>query len=191
MENNLVELKFDRVNEYFEKFKKEYDAEYERNKTSRTRTIVPYHMLIRPAVASGMGLIVVFMAHYGFSDIPKIKSNGISGALSHMIEILSSWVIPAIALVLIASFLVNFVRMMAHSYETTIEYTKTEYYRKIKPRMLDKLHTELHNSITENMLIFAKNGLVIGPNLNSNENKKIFSEAERRLITSGKQFSRT
>ena len=57
--------------------------------------------------------------------------------------------------------------------------------------MLDKLHTELHNSITENMLIFAKNGLVIGPNLNSNENKKIFSEAERRLITSGKQFSRT
>jgi hypothetical protein len=45
MENNVVELKFDRVNEYFEKFKKEYDAEYERNKTSGTRTIVPYHML--------------------------------------------------------------------------------------------------------------------------------------------------
>ena len=54
MENNVVELKFDRVNEYFEKFKKEYDAEYERNKTSGTRTIVPYHMLIRPVVASGM-----------------------------------------------------------------------------------------------------------------------------------------
>ena len=119
MENNVVELKFDRVNEYFEKFKKEYDAEYERNKTSGTRTIVPYHMLIRPAVASGMGLIVVFMAHYGFSNIPKINSNDISGSLSHMIEILSSWVIPAMALVLIASFLINFVRMMAHSYETT------------------------------------------------------------------------
>ena len=120
MENNVVELKFDRVNEYFEKFKKEYDAEYERNKTSGTRTIVPYHMLIRPAVASGMGLIVVFMAHYGFSNIPKINSNDISGSLSHMIEILSSWVIPAMALVLIASFLKNFVRMMAHSYVTTI-----------------------------------------------------------------------
>lgn len=103
-----------------------------------------------------------------------------------MIEILSSWVIPAMALVLIASFLINFVRMMAHSYEITDEYTKTEYYHKIKPRMLEKLHAELHNSITENMLIFAKNGLAIGPNLNSNESKKIFSEAERRLITSGK-----
>lgn len=73
MENNVVELKFDRVNEYFEKFKKEYDAEYERNKTSGTRTIVPYHMLIRPAVASGMGLIVVFMAHYGFFKYTQNK----------------------------------------------------------------------------------------------------------------------
>lgn len=181
MENNVVELKFDRVNEYFEKFKKEYDDEYERNKTSGTRTIVPYHMLIRPAVASGMGLIVVFMAHYGFSGIPKIKSNDISGALSHMIEILSSWVIPAMALVLIASFLVNFVRMMVHSYETTIEYTKNEYYRKIKSRMLNKLRTELHDSITESMLVFDTTGMIVSPNLSTNENKKIFSEAERRL----------
>jgi hypothetical protein len=181
MENNVVELKFDRVNEYFEKFKKEYDAEYERNKTSGTRTIVPYHMLIRPAVASGMGLIVVFMAHYGFSNIPKINSNDISGSLSHMIEILSSWVIPAMALVLIASFLINFVRMMAHSYETTIEYTKNEYYRKIKSRMLNKLRTELHDSITESMLVFDTTGMIVSPNLSTNENKKIFSEAERRL----------
>lgn len=79
MANNVVELKFDRVNEYFDKFKTEYESEYERNKTSGTRTVVPYHMLIRPAVASGMGLIVVFMAYYGFSGIPKINSNDISG----------------------------------------------------------------------------------------------------------------
>ena len=186
MENNLVELKFDRVNEYFEKFKKEYDAEYERNKTSGTRTIVPYHMLIRPAVASGIGLIVVFMAHYGFSNIPKINSNDISGSLSHMIEILSSWVMPAVVLFFIAVFLITIVRVMVNSYEITDEYTKTEYYHKIKPRMLDKLRAELHNSITENMLIFAKNGLIIGPDLNSNESRKIFGEAEKRLNQNGK-----
>lgn len=186
MENNVVELKFDRVNEYFEKFKKEYDAEYERNKTSGTRTIVPYHMLIRPTVASGMGLIVVFMAHYGFSNIPKINSNDISGSLSHMIEILSSWVIPAMALVLIASFLINFVRMMVHSYETTIEYTKNEYYRKIKSRMLNKLRTELHDSITESMLIFDTNGMIVAPNLSTNESRKIFGVAEKSLNQNGK-----
>ena len=43
MENNLVELKFDRVNEYFERFKKEYADEYERNKTSGTRK--KYHII--------------------------------------------------------------------------------------------------------------------------------------------------
>ena len=186
MKNNVVELKFDRVNEYFEKFKKEYDAEYERNKTSGTRTIVPYHMLIRPAISSGMGLIVVFMAHYGFSNIPKINSNNISGSLSHMIEILSSWVIPAMALVLMASFLINFVRMMTHSYETTIEYTKNEYYRKIKSRMLNKLRTELHDSITESMLVFDTTGMIVSPNLSTNESRKIFGEAEKRLNQNGK-----
>ena len=186
MKNNVVELKFDRVNEYFEKFKKEYDSEYERNKTSGTRTIVPYHMLIRPAVSSGMGLIVVFMAHYGFSNIPKINSNNISGSLSHMIEILSSWVIPAMALVLMASFLINFVRMMTHSYETTIEYTKNEYYRKIKSRMLNKLRTELHDSITESMLVFDTTGMIVSPNLSTNESRKIFGEAEKRLNQNGK-----
>lgn len=181
MENNLVELKYDKVNKYFEKFKKEYDAEYERNKTSGTRTIVPYHMLIRPAVASGMGLIVIFMAHYGFSDISKINSNDISGSLSHMIEILSSCVIPAMALVIIASFLINFVRMMVHSYETTIEYTKKEYYNKIKSIMIEQIQSELSNLITEDMLIFDKDSLIIAPNLNTNENIKLFKQIEREL----------
>ena len=176
MENNVVELKFDRVNEYFEKFKKEYDADYEANKEKGTRTVIPYHMLITPTVSSGIILIAFFIANHAFSVLPKTNSN----------DILSSWVMPAVVLFFIAVFLITIVRVMVNSYEITDEYTKTEYYHKIKPRMLEKLHAELHNSITENMLIFAKNGLAIGPNLNSNESKKIFSEAERRLITSGK-----
>lgn len=30
MENNLVELKYDKVNEYFEKFKQKYTNDYEK-----------------------------------------------------------------------------------------------------------------------------------------------------------------
>ena len=30
MENNLVELKYDKVNEYFEKFKQKYTKDYEK-----------------------------------------------------------------------------------------------------------------------------------------------------------------
>lgn len=90
------------------------------------------------------------------------------------------------ALVLIASFLINFVRMMVHSYETTIEYTKNEYYRKIKSRMLNKLRTELHDSITESMLIFDTNGMIVAPNLSTNESRKIFGVAEKSLNQNGK-----
>ena len=186
MENNLVELKFDRVNEYFEKFKKEYDADYEANKEKGTRTVIPYHKLITPTVSSGIVLIAIFIANHVFPVLHKTNSNDISDSSSHMIEILSSWVMPAVVLFFIAVFLITIVRVMVNSYEITDEYTKTEYYHKIKPRMLDKLRAELHNSITENMLIFAKNGLIIGPDLNSNESRKIFSKVERMLITSGK-----
>ena len=41
MENNLVELKYDRVNEYFEKFKQKYTNNYEENKTKGYRTVIP------------------------------------------------------------------------------------------------------------------------------------------------------
>lgn len=186
MENNLVELKFDRVNEYFEKFKKEYDADYEANKEKGTRTVIPYHKLITPTVSSGIVLIAFFIANHVSSVLPKTNSNDISDSSSHMSEILSSWVMPAVVLFFIAVFLITIVRVMVNSYEITDEYTKTEYYHKIKPRMLDKLRAELHNSITENMLIFAKNGLIIGPDLNSNESRKIFGEAEKRLNQNGK-----
>lgn len=181
MENNLVELKFDRVNEYFEKFKKEYDADYEANKEKGTRTVIPYHKLITPIVSSGIVLIAFFIANHVFSVLPKTNSNDISDSSSHMSEILSSWVMPAVVLFFIAVFLITIVRVMVNSYEITDEYTKIEYYHKIKPRMLDKLRAELDNSITENMLIFAKNGLIIGPDLSTNENKKVFSEEERKL----------
>lgn len=52
--------------------------------------------------------------------------------------------------------------------------------------MLNKLHNELHNSITERMLIFDTNGMIVAPNLSTNESKKIFGEIERNLKTNGK-----
>lgn len=186
MENNVVKLKFDRVNEYFEKFKKEYDADYEANKEKGTRTVIPYHKLITPIVSSGIVLIAFFMANHVFSVLPKTNSNDISDSSSHMSEILSSWVMPAVVLFFIAVFLITIVRVMVNSYEITDEYTKTEYYHKIKPRMLDKLRTELDNSITESMLIFDTNGMIVAPNLSTNENKRIFGEIERNLKTSAK-----
>lgn len=56
--------------------------------------------------------------------------------------------------------------------------------------MLNEIQTDLTTAITENMLIFDTNGLIVAPNLSTNENKKIFGEIERELKMSGKQFSK-
>ena len=71
-------------------------------------------------------------------------------------------------------------------HEVEIEYTKKEYYSKIKSVMLNELKETLNNQITENMLNFDKNGLIVAPNLSLNEAKRIFGEANMRLTKNGK-----
>ena len=43
------------------------------------------------------------------------------------------------------------------------------------------MQTDLSISITEDMLIYNSNGLIIAPNLSNNGNKKIFGKVEREL----------
>lgn len=181
MENNLVELKYDRVNEYFEKFKQKYTNNYEENKTRGYRTVIPYHMLIGPIIMSAISLIAVYVTNTMMSDLPKTNSNDMQGAIYHMYEVLSSWILPVMVLVSLAHLLITFIRMMSNSYEVPISYTKIDYYNKIKSRMLNEIQTDLNTSITENMIISDSNGLIVSPNLSTNENKKVFSKAERRL----------
>lgn len=174
MENNLVELKYDRVNEYFEKFKEKYTSDYAQNKTKDYRTVMPYHMLIGPTIMSVIGLIAVYATNTMMSDLPKTNSNDMAGAIYRMYEVASSWVMPVIVLVSLSHLLVTFIRMMSNSYEVPIYYKKIDYYNKIKSRMLNEIQTDLSTSISENMLIFDTNGLIVAPNLSTNGNKKIF-----------------
>ena len=186
MENNLVELKYDKVNEYFEKFKKKYTNNYEENKTKGYRTVIPYRMLISPTIMSVISVIAVYVTNTMFPDLPKTNSNGMQGVIYRMYEVVSSWIIPIIVLTSLSHLVVTFIRMMSNSYEVPISYKKIDYYNKIKTRMLNEIQTDLNTSITENMLILDANGLIIAPNLSNNENKKIFGEIERNLNTSGK-----
>ena len=181
MENNLVELKYDRVNEYFEKFKQKYTNNYEENKTKGYRTVIPYHMLIGPIIMSAISVIAVYTTNTMLSNLPKTNSNDMAGAMYRMYEVLSSWIMPMIILISLAHLLVTFIRMMSNSYEVPISYTKIDYYNKIKSRMLNEIQTDLSILITNNMLIFDTNGLIVAPNLSNNGNKKVFSEAERKL----------
>lgn len=60
-------------------------------------------------------------------------------------------------------------------------YEEKKYFAKIKAEMLYYVRYNLNYSIREDMLIFDKYGMVIGPDLSTNENKRVFSEAERKL----------
>lgn len=76
------------------------------------------------------------------------------------------------------TYLIDFFKNI---HRETIEYTKKEYYNKIKSIMIEQIQSELSNLITEDMLIFDKDSLIIAPNLNTNENIKLFKQIEREL----------
>lgn len=143
-------------------------------------------MLIGPTIVCVIGSIAVYATNTMLSDLPKTNSNDMSGAIYRMYEVVAAWIMPVIVLVSLTHLLVTFIRMMSNSYEVPISYKKIDYYNKIKSRMLNEIQTDLNTSITENMLIFDTNGLIVAPNLSNNENKKIFGEIERNLKTSEK-----
>ena len=182
MENNLVELKYDKVNEYFEKFKQKYTNDYEKNKVRGTKIVRNYYSLVSSVIIISICPVILT---FDFK-LPDTVSKTLNFHI-----LITQWLVPTFLIVGVALLVKSMLDFVRGGHEVEIEYTKKEYYTKVKSTMLNELKLALNNKITENMITFDKNGLDIGANLNSNENKKIFSEAERRLITSGKQFSRT
>lgn len=175
MENNVIEFKYDKVIEYFENFKQKYADNYEENKIKGTKIVKDYYSLILSPIFLA-GCVGVF-----FLD-SNLSNYNISGArLIDIHRLLITWVLPTLAIISVALLMKSFIDLMRGGHEVQIEYTKKEYYSKIKSTMLNDLKMTLNNQITEAMLIFDKNGLIIGPDLSKKENKRIFSEAERKL----------
>lgn len=196
MENNLVELNYDRVNEYFEKFKKKYKEDYKNNNIKRTYVGHNYTSLIIGLFMALLPLgFVLFM-----DDIMSAIKNSISTGSSTTVQVdsnasafsnisdklIHTWILPVILIMGMAYLLKGVIDFMRSGHEVEVTYTEKEYSEKIKPRMLEELRDKLHSSIKENMLILDTNGLIVAPNLSTNENKKIFGEIERRLSGYGK-----
>lgn len=181
MKNDLVELKLDRIDRYFEKFKIKYKLHYELNKTNKTHLVLPYQKLIMPVIFSFIGIITFLMArviHWQISNFSSSMTlSSFNEAAMLFINILSIVLLGVLSL-LIVTYLIDFFKNI---HKETIEYTKKEYYNKIKSIMIEQIQSELSNLITEDMLTFDLDGLIIAPNLNTNENIKLFKEIERDL----------
>lgn len=181
MENNLVELKLDRIDRYFEKFKTKYKSHYELNKTNKTHLVLPYQKLIMPAFFGFIGMFTFLLTRVMYWQISNFSSSmtlpSFNKAAILFLNILS-FVLLGVLSFLIVTYLIDFFKNI---HREAIEYTKKEYYNKIKSIMIEQIQSELSNLITEDMLIFDKDSLIISPNLNTNENIKLFKQIEREL----------
>lgn len=189
MGNNLVELNHDRVNKFFEDMIIKYETDYENNKTiteeicvSNLRRVLEAILIIFIMIAFCGGLIWFIESNPNYTK-NRITDEFIKLIDGRVIRLLATFVGIILLGLLNISIMKSFLRIRSNG-ETRIV-TKTlsrkKYFNKIKADMLYYVRYNLSYSITENMLIFDKYGMIIGPNLSTNENKKVFSEAERKL----------
>ena len=189
MSNNVVELNHDRVNKFFEDMIIKYETDYENNKTiteeicvSNLRRVLEAILIIFIMIAFCGGLIWFIESNPNYTK-NRITDEFIKLIDGRVIRLLATFVGIILLGLLNISIMKSFLEIRSNS-ETRIV-TKTlsrkKYFAKIKAELLYYVRCNLNYAIRENMLIFDKYGMIIGPDLSTNENKKVFSEAERKL----------
>ena len=189
MSNNLIELKYDRVKGFFDEMMAKYEVEYQNNKTTTEKIYVSN---VRRVLESILIIFIMIAFCGGLIWFIKSGSNYTKNEFTDkFIKVIDKDVIPSLATFVGIIFvgLINirlmksFLGIRPNNETRTITKTlsKKKYFAKIKADMLYYVRYNLSYSITENMLIFDKYGMIIGPDLSTNENKKIFGEVERKL----------
>lgn len=189
MENNLVEFKFDNVNRFFDELKIKYENEYQNNKTITEKIYVSNLRRVLEAIPI---ILFMFAFFWGLIWFIENKPNYTGHRITdEVIKLANEGIIPLLLTFISVIFAgwanIKLIRAMTGTRPsaTTREVTKTlsrkKYFSEIRDAMIYYVRWNLNYSIKEDMLIFDKNGLVIGPDLSTNENKKVFSEAERKL----------
>ena len=189
MGNNLVELNHDRVNKFFEDMIIKYETDYENNKTiteeicvSNLRRVLEAILIIFIMIAFCGGLIWFIESNPNYTK-NRITDEFIKLIDGRVIRLLATFVGIILLGLLNISIMKSFLGIRSNGESRIVAKTlsRKTYFNKIKADMLYYVRYNLSYSITENMLIFDKYGMIIGPNLSTNENKKVFSEAERKL----------
>lgn len=189
MSNNLIELKYDRVKGFFDEIIAKYEVEYQNNKTTTEKIYVSN---VRRVLESILIIFIMIAFCGGLICFIKSGSNYTKTEFTDkFIKVIDEDVIPLLApfVGIIFVGLINIklmkvilgIRPNNETRTITKTLSKKKYFAKIKADMLYYVRYNLSYSITENMLIFDKYGMIIGPDLSTNENKKIFGEVERKL----------
>lgn len=201
MENNLVELKFDNVNRFFDELKIKYGNEYQNNKTITKEVYV--YPIIRILKILFIYSLLTFTCLGGFWYIKNYTNYTTDLEIVELLKFLTDILTQSLLMFLLFSsfFFISYmitnwidfipkVRKPAHIKQKRKTLSRKKYFSEIRDAMIYYVRWNLSYSIKENMLIFDKNGLIIGPDLSKKENKRVFSEAERKLEIKDEQYSR-
>lgn len=189
MSNNLIELKHDRVKRFFDEMIIKYETEYQNNKTITEKIYVSNLRRVLEAIPIILFVITFFGGLIWFIESkPNYTGHRIT---DEVIKLANEGIIPLLLTFISVIFAgwanIKLIRAMTGTRPSAVtrEVTKTlsrkKYFAKIKAEMLYYVRCNLNYAIREDMLIFDKYGMIIGPDLSTNENKKVFSEAERKL----------
>ena len=166
-----------------------YEVEYQNNKTitekiyvSNVRRVLESILIIFIMISFCGGLI------WFIKSGPNYTKNEFTDKIikvidKNVISLLATFVGIIFVGLINIRLMKGFLGIKPNNETRTITKTlsKKKYFTKIKEDMLYYVRYNLSYSITENMLIFDKYGMIIGPDLSTNENKKIFSEVESKL----------
>lgn len=190
MENCLIELKHDRVLKFFAETKKKYEEDYRKHSTEIEPSYIGYiiHYFIDGLIILSAVIGVIFTLNYIisnpdilykiFTEVKIVEQTTnenilyIAFAVTSIIPVIYFWKRMLTRIVGPVTFRIP---------NRKIRVSKRRYYSEIRKDMIYYVRYNLSYSITEDMLIFDKTGLIIGPDLSKKENKKVFSEAERKL----------
>lgn len=115
MENSLVELKYDKVNEYFEKFKKKYINDYEENKVRGVKIVRNYYSFVSSLIIISICPVILT---FDFT-LPDTVSKTLNFQ-----RLISQWIVPVFLIVGVAFLTKSIVDLVRGGYEVEIEYTK-------------------------------------------------------------------
>lgn len=202
MENNLVNLNHNKVLKFFEDTKTKYEKDYEEQCTEVKFVNIGrfINIIIDLLFILGIFVCVGFLFYYLISSHNDNKllifENKIVEQSSSIKENIL-YIGYALLIIIGATFWLKILMINTLFSNIVIGFdrrkkkiSKRKYFSEIRKDMIYYVRYNLSYSITENMLIFDKYGMISGPDLSTNENKKVFSEAERKLEIKDEQHSR-
>lgn len=192
MENNLVELKFDNVNRFFDELKIKYENEYQNNKTitekiyvSNLRRVLEAIPIILFMIAFCWGLIWFieskpnYTGHRITDEVIKLANEGIIPLLATFVSVIfAGWANLKLIRAMTGT------RPSAVTREVTKTLSRKKYFAKIKAEILRTIKDDFDVYLNSSNVTFDSKGFITDL---KRDDKELCQKIEEHLKTNKKE----